>query len=81
MCCIYLFYQDIVRAFKSSDLPIPLEYPENDQFINYILTTAQQSDFEYPFEFFEYVEILWSDLGLQTFLEKSLHQKFADSAK
>jgi hypothetical protein len=49
--------------------------------MTYILITAHETNFEYPLEFFEHVEILWADPGLQKFLKKSNTHRFPDSAK
>jgi hypothetical protein len=49
--------------------------------MTYILTTAHETDFEYPVEFFEYVETLWVDTALQEFLELPNTYKLPESAK
>ena len=61
--------------------PVHLEHPENEFRATYILTTAHQLDFDYPPEFFEHAEILWSDAGVQECFERSHEYQLIDCAK
>jgi len=61
--------------------PVQLEHPENQSSATYILTTAHQLDFDYPPEFFENVEILWSDGGVQECFQRSNEYQLIDCAK
>jgi guanine nucleotide-binding protein G(s) subunit alpha len=61
--------------------PIQLQNPENQTRATYILTTAHQLEFDYPPEFFENVEILWIDAGVQQCFERSNEYQLIDSAK
>jgi guanine nucleotide-binding protein G(s) subunit alpha len=61
--------------------PVQLEHPENQSRATYILTTAHQLDFDYPPEFFENVEILWSDGGVQECFQRSNEYQLIDCAK
>jgi hypothetical protein len=49
--------------------------------VTYILKIANENDFDYPIEFFDHVEILWADAGLQEFLQRSDKYRLPDSAK
>ncbi|CAF0764408.1 unnamed protein product [Rotaria sordida] len=71
----------ILRALDMINPPVRLEHPENQSRATYILTTAHQLDFEYPSEFFEHVEILWRDAGVQECFQRSIEYQLIDSAK
>lgn len=61
--------------------PVRLENPENEARVAYILTTSHQLDFDYPPEFFDIVQILWSDAGVQACFQRSNEYQLIDSAK
>jgi hypothetical protein len=64
-------FQDLLDEFKKFTPPIQLQHPENQWRATYILTTAQQNDFNYPLEFFEHVAILWADTSVKSCFLKS----------
>lgn len=53
----------IVGAMASLNPPVLLENPDNQFRVDYMLNVASQPDFDYPAEFYEHTEILWSDKG------------------
>jgi guanine nucleotide-binding protein G(s) subunit alpha len=61
--------------------PVRYEHPENQALATYILTTAHQLDFDYPPEFFETVQILWSDAGVKECFLRSNEYQLIDCAK
>jgi guanine nucleotide-binding protein G(s) subunit alpha len=61
--------------------PIQLEHPENQARALYVLTTAHQLEFDYPPEFFENVEMLWRDSGIQECFHRSNEYQLIDCAK
>ena len=61
--------------------PIQLEHAENQTRAIYILTIAQELEFDYPPEFFDNAEILWRDSGVQECFQRSNEYQLIDSAK
>jgi len=61
--------------------PVQFEHPENQSRAIYILTTAQELEFDYPPEFFENAEILWRDAGVQECFQRSNEYQLIDCAK
>ncbi len=61
--------------------PVQLEHSENQIRVTYILTTAHQLDFDYPPEFFENVDMLWKDGGVQKCFHRSNEYQLIDCAK
>lgn len=71
----------ILRAMETLHSPIQLEKTENQSRATYILTTAFQLDFDYPSEFFDTVEILWQDAGVQECFQRANEYQLIDCAK
>ncbi|CAF3794679.1 unnamed protein product [Rotaria sp. Silwood1] len=71
----------ILRALDTISPPVSLEHSENRERATYILTTAHQLDFDYPPEFFDDVETLWRDGGVQECFQRSNEYQLIDSAK
>ncbi|CAF1289035.1 unnamed protein product [Rotaria sordida] len=71
----------ILRALDTINPPVSLEHSENQERATYILTTAHQLDFDYPPEFFDYVETLCRDGGVQECFQRSNEYQLIDSAK
>lgn len=61
--------------------PVHLEKAGNQSLATYILTTAHQLDFDYPAEFYENVEILWRDAGVQECYQRANEYQLIDCAK
>ncbi|CAF3833138.1 unnamed protein product, partial [Rotaria sp. Silwood1] len=76
-----LFDNSILRALDTISPPVSLEHSENRERATYILTTAHQLDFDYPPEFFDDVETLWRDGGVQECFQRSNEYQLIDSAK
>lgn len=71
----------IVGAMASLNPPVLLENPENQFRVDYMLNVASQPDFDYPAEFYEHTEILWSDKGVQACYERSNEYQLIDCAQ
>ncbi|CAF0746671.1 unnamed protein product [Didymodactylos carnosus] len=71
----------ILKAFDAISPPVQLEHPENQISVNYILTTANLIDFDYPPEFYMHASILWKDAGVQACFERSNEYQLIDCAK
>ena len=61
--------------------PVSLDNPENQSLTTYMLTTAQQLNFDYPPEFFVNAKKLWSDPGVKKCFERSNEYQLIDSAQ
>nr|AGY52592.1 G protein a subunit [Crassostrea angulata] len=71
----------IVGAMASLNPPVLLENPDNQFRVDYMLNVASQPDFDYPAEFYEHTEILWSDKGVQACYERSNEYQLIDCAQ
>lgn len=71
----------MTNILRTLDIPIPavkFEHPENQSYITYILTTAQQLDFDYPSEYFDIVQSLWNDAGVQECFQRLNESQLID---
>lgn len=71
----------ITGAMTTLSPPINLENPANENSVNYIQDVASQPDFDYPQEFYDHVEDLWADGGVQNSYERSNEYQLIDCAK
>ncbi|XP_043214049.1 guanine nucleotide-binding protein G(s) subunit alpha-like isoform X1 [Amphibalanus amphitrite] len=71
----------ITGAMSTLSPPIPLEKTENEARVNYVQDVASQPYFDYPPEFYDHVEALWQDKGVQACYERANEYQLIDCAK
>ncbi|KAL6268841.1 guanine nucleotide-binding protein G(s) subunit alpha [Pogonomyrmex barbatus] len=71
----------ITSAMTTLTPPVTLEDPSNQSKVDYILEVSSSPDFDYPPEFYEIVETLWKDRGVQQSFERSNEYQLIDCAK
>ncbi|KAJ8669775.1 hypothetical protein QAD02_001034 [Eretmocerus hayati] len=71
----------IVGAMSTITPPVTLENPANQSKVDYVLDVSTSPDFDYPPEFYEIVETLWKDRGVQQSFERSNEYQLIDCAK
>lgn len=81
---------DIIKNIRESilslvmamqQLAVPLEKGENERSRDFILSHAGSSAYEPREEFWDHVERLWADAGIQSCHERSYEYQLIDSAK
>ncbi|XP_035742521.1 guanine nucleotide-binding protein G(s) subunit alpha isoform X2 [Vespa mandarinia] len=76
-----LIKRTITSAMSTLTPPVTLEDPANQSRVDYILDVSSSPDFDYPAEFYEIVETLWKDRGVQQSFERSNEYQLIDCAK
>lgn len=71
----------ITGAMTQLDPPLTLTDPSNEDSFDYIQLISNRVGFDYPEEFFEHVERLWSDAGIKECVERSNEFQLIDCAK
>jgi len=71
----------IATAMGNIEPPVSLENAENQPAYEFVLRECAAPDFDYPAEFWEHTEALWSDGGIQKCFERSNEYQLIDSAK
>ncbi|CAH0551208.1 unnamed protein product [Brassicogethes aeneus] len=71
----------IITAISTLTPPILLEHSENTKSIDWILHNSARENFDFPQEFYDHVEILWKDKGIQTAFSRSNEYQLIDSAQ
>lgn len=71
----------ITTAMSTLTPPVTLEDPANQSRMDYVLEVSSSPDFDYPPEFYEIVETLWKDRGVQQSFERSNEYQLIDCAK
>lgn len=71
----------IISAMSTLTPPVALEDPANQSKADYIVDVSSATDFDYPPEFFDIVETLWKDRGVQQSYERSNEYQLIDCAK
>ncbi|KFD50380.1 hypothetical protein M514_08762 [Trichuris suis] len=71
----------IVRSMEELTPPVYLENPSNAVHMRYILDVASSPDFEFTDDFFDRVQILWKDQGVQACYDRSNEYQLIDCAK
>lgn len=72
----------ITGAMKTIVPPAVLEHPEDQWRIDWLHEhTAQEEEFDYPQEFYDNVEVLWKDKGVQECFERSNEYQLIDCAQ
>nr|ALR73821.1 Gs protein alpha subunit [Tripedalia cystophora] len=71
----------ITGAMNTIVPPVKLENPGNQWRVDWLHQHATQEDFNYPQEFYDHVNILWSDKGVQECFERSNEYQLIDCAQ
>uniref|UniRef100_A0A914UXX6 Guanine nucleotide-binding protein G(s) subunit alpha n=1 Tax=Plectus sambesii TaxID=2011161 RepID=A0A914UXX6_9BILA len=71
----------ILKAMDEIVPPVKLDKPENLKWKNYMMEVTDNIDYDYPQEFFDHVQALWADKGVQTCFERSNEYQLIDCAK
>ncbi|XP_065676035.1 guanine nucleotide-binding protein G(s) subunit alpha isoform X2 [Hydra vulgaris] len=73
----------ITGAMKTIVPPVKLENPANQWRIDWLHdnATVDDNDFTYPEEFYNHVEVLWKDKGVQECFERSNEYQLIDCAQ
>ncbi|XP_003694639.1 guanine nucleotide-binding protein G(s) subunit alpha-like [Apis florea] len=71
----------ITGAMSTLTPPVALEDPANQSKVDYIQEVSNSPDFDYPPEFYDIVEALWKDRGVQQSFERSNEYQLIDCAK
>jgi len=71
----------VTGAMSGLNPPVSLENPDNKPKVDYIQEKASSNEFDYPAFFYEYVESLWKDKGVQTCFERSNEYQLIDCAQ
>ncbi|KAK0076871.1 hypothetical protein PV325_004750 [Microctonus aethiopoides] len=71
----------ITSAMSTLTPPVSLENHVNQSRVDYVLDVSSSPDFDYPSEFYEIVETLWKDRGVQQSFERSNEYQLIDCAK
>jgi len=71
----------ILKAMEEIDPAVKLDDPSVEASKNYILSTAQSIDFDYPQVFYDHVIKCWNDRGVQACFERSNEYQLIDCAK
>jgi guanine nucleotide-binding protein G(s) subunit alpha len=71
----------ILRAMDEIVPPVNLDKPENLRWKKYLQEVTDNVDYDYPQEFFDHVQALWADKGVQTCFERSNEYQLIDCAK
>lgn len=71
----------ITSAMSTLTPPVALEDPANQSKVDYIQEVSNSPDFDYPPEFYDIVEALWKDRGVQQSFERSNEYQLIDCAK
>ena len=71
----------ILAAMPVIDPPVKCADPANEAKRKWILEEHARPDFDYCDQFYEYVESLWADGGVQTCFERSNEYQLIDCAK
>jgi len=70
----------VIQAMPTLDPPISLGKAENEARLRYIQEEVMRPDFNFPPEFFEHVQELWRDPGVQACFERSNEYQLIDCA-
>uniref|UniRef100_A0A0K0E939 Guanine nucleotide-binding protein G(s) subunit alpha n=1 Tax=Strongyloides stercoralis TaxID=6248 RepID=A0A0K0E939_STRER len=71
----------ILKAMGELTPPVSLDDPGLETSRDYILSTAQDPDFDYPQIFYDHVQKLWKDKGVQACFDRSNEYQLIDCAK
>ncbi|XP_018406869.1 PREDICTED: guanine nucleotide-binding protein G(s) subunit alpha isoform X2 [Cyphomyrmex costatus] len=71
----------IASAMSTLTPPVTLGDMSNQSRMEYVLEVSSSPDFDYPPEFYEIVETLWKDRGVQQSFERSNEYQLIDCAK
>ncbi|CAH1967800.1 unnamed protein product [Acanthoscelides obtectus] len=71
----------ILEAMNAINPPVSLEKPENKEKLDWVLSMKNDPNFEYTDQFYDYVEALWKDKGVQATFERSNEYQLIDCAK
>jgi GTPase SAR1 family protein len=70
----------VTEAMSTLVPPVPLGDPANEDHLKYVRDQATRIDFEFTPEYFERVEVLWKDPGVQAAYERSNEYQLIDCA-
>lgn len=71
----------ITSAMSTLTPPVTLGDTSNQSRMDYVLEVSSSPDFDYPPEFYDIVETLWKDRGVQQSFERSNEYQLIDCAK